>query len=68
MSNYHKIMEKFWLFVAIATGMFAFYSIGDVGLEKTGVIAYLPIIALVLYLLRYFSRKRLEKKYNQDQE
>lgn len=68
MSTYHKIMEIFWLAVAIVSGMYAFYSLGKIGLEKTGVIIALPFVALILFIMRYFTRKRLEKKYGKDNE
>ena len=68
MNKYHKLMEKFWLIIAIASALYAVYSLGKYGMEKTGVLLYLPFIALLLFVMRYFTRKRLEKKYKQDQE
>jgi Flp pilus assembly protein TadB len=68
MNNYHKLMEKFWLIVALASALYAFYSWGKFGIERTGIMLVLPVIALILFALRYFTRKRLEKKFNQDQE
>lgn len=68
MSGYHKIMEIFWLAAAILSGMYAFYSLGKIGLEKTGILMALPFVALILFFLRFFTRKRLEKKYGKHEE
>ena len=59
-------MEKFWLFIAIASFIYAVYTIGAQGLAEAGINLIMPVIAAALYYLRYYTRKRIEKEENRD--
>ena len=61
-------MEYFWLAIAIASAIYAAYVLGKFGSEQNAVILALPLVAFVLFLLRRFSRKRMEKESQKHQE
>ncbi|GAB5538460.1 MAG: hypothetical protein Salg2KO_05630 [Salibacteraceae bacterium] len=65
MNQYHKIMEKFWLAVAIVSLVFAVYKFGQVGYARLGEVAIyflFPFLAGFLFYARYFIRKRAERE------
>lgn len=66
MNQYHNIMEKFWLIIAIVSFVYAVFKIGRDGLENSLILLVFPIVAAALFYMRYFMRKRFEK--GQDDE
>lgn len=61
MNQYHKIMEKFWLVVAILSLIFAVYKLGQTQNVADSAIYFLfPVIATVLFYMRYYVRKKYE--------
>ena len=66
MNQYHKIMERFWLFVAIASFIFAVYKTGEIGIGESMMYYLFPFIAGILFYMRYFVRKRFEKRSGED--
>ncbi|MEX2597444.1 MAG: hypothetical protein WEC59_10995 [Salibacteraceae bacterium] len=66
MKKYHLIMEKFWLIAAILSFVYAVYMIGKFGLIESGIYLVMPFIAVALYYLRYYTRKRIEKEEEQN--
>ncbi|MBT3647537.1 MAG: hypothetical protein HN542_04775 [Flavobacteriales bacterium] len=68
MNKYHKISEKVWLVIAVLTFVFAVYKIGQVGISDALVYLVMAGAAATMYTLRYYSRKRLEKHRDNDNE
>lgn len=66
MNRYHKIMEKFWLLIAILSLAYAAYKAGQNGVENTLMLFLLPVIAGLLFGMRYFVRKKFEKMQDKD--
>lgn len=62
MNNYHRIMEKFWLVVAILTFVFGVYKVGQVGLRNALMYLAFPALAAGMFYARYYARKRFEDK------
>jgi hypothetical protein len=68
MNKYNKIMEYFWLVIAIATALYAAYTLGKSGSENTILLVTMPFIAGSLFGIRRFTRKRLEKQNEQEKK
>ena len=66
MNQYHNIMEKFWLLIAVVSLAYAMYSAGQTSFEESSTFFLFPVIASVLFGLRYFMRKRFEKMRDED--
>jgi hypothetical protein len=62
MNQYHKIMEKFWLLMAIVSFVYAVYMFGKRGLEDSMIYFLFPLVAAGLYYMRYFMRKKFEQR------
>ncbi len=60
MHKLSRLMEHFWLALAIGTLLAALWVIGSEGWEKGGQWLFLPGIAGAAWLMRRFARKRLE--------
>ncbi len=60
MKKYNKIMEIFWLIIAIATAIFAGYLLKTGRTEESLAPFFLPFVAGGLYALRRWHRKKLE--------
>lgn len=64
MQKYNKFMEFFWLIIAIATTFYGFY-IFKAGRAEESVLPFiLPFVALAMYGLRRFHRKKMENLNN----
>lgn len=59
-------MEKFWLVIAIVSFVYGVYMIGKFGIAEAGLYLLMPFIAGALYYLRYYARKRLDRKNDQN--
>jgi hypothetical protein len=67
MNQYHKIMEKFWLLMAIVSFVYAVYKSGQAGnFADTAIYFLFPLIAAVLFYLRYYVRKKAENESRED--
>jgi hypothetical protein len=63
MKNYTKIMEGFWLLVAIVTSLIAFKMIWQDGLiEGTIMFFFPPVISFGMWYVRRRYRKKVEDK------
>ena len=63
MNPYHNIMEKFWLVTAIATFLYAVYTIGKSGFDSHAVTSLLLAAAAAsLFYSRYYLRKKYENR------
>ena len=66
MNAYHKIMEKFWLVMALLSLLFAVFKLGQSQDFAASSIYFLfPMIAAVLFYLRYYVRKKSERESNE---
>lgn len=61
-------MEKIWLVIAIALGIFAGYKIWSEGFDSGRMYLMMFAIALVWYLVRVGLRKKMEAKLNEESE
>ncbi len=61
MNQYHKIMEVFWLLIAVVSTVYAAYMAGKSSFEESFIYFLFPVVAGILFGLRYFMRKRFEK-------
>ena len=68
MYKYNLFMEKLWLVIAIASFVYGVYMVGKEGLIDAGIYLVFPFIAATLFYLRYYTRKRIEKEKEQDNE
>lgn len=66
MNKYHLIMEKFWLVIAGVSFVFAVYKAGQIGISAASMFFLFPVIAAVLFGMRYFVRKKFEKYKDED--
>lgn len=62
MNKYHKVMEYFWLVVAILTAIFAGYQLNRGIREDIYLLILMPFVAGALFAVRRFHRKRMEKQ------
>lgn len=62
MQKYHIFMERFWLFVALGTLLFAVYQFGKYGFEQSSISFVMAAVAAGLFYLRYYMRKRAERE------
>lgn len=65
MESYNKIMLKFWLIVAIGLTLFITYMGITDGIKKWGFYYVFAVLAFLVYLIRKFMMKRLER-YHED--
>ena len=68
MRKLNRLMEHFWLAVAIGTGIAAVWVIVSDGFEEGRQWLLFPAIALAMFALRRFMRKRLEAMVDRDQQ
>lgn len=67
MNQYHKIMEKFWLLMAIISFIYAVYKSGQTGnFADTAILFLFPLIAAILFYLRYYVRKKAERESGEE--
>jgi membrane protease YdiL (CAAX protease family) len=66
MNQYHKIMEVFWLLIAVVSLAYAMYMAGQSSFEESSMYFLFPVVAGILFSLRYFMRKRFEKMKDED--
>jgi hypothetical protein len=66
MENYHKIMEKFWLVMAILTFIFAVYKTGEIGISQSAIYFLFPFIGMTLFFMRYYVRKKAGARKDQE--
>lgn len=68
MRKLNRLMEHFWLAVAIGTGIAAVWVIATDGLEEGRQWLLFPAIALAMFGVRRFMRKRLETIVDREQQ
>lgn len=61
MNTYNKIMLRFWLIIAAVLVVFITYKCITDGLNKWGFYYVFAGLALLMYLVRRFMIKRMEK-------
>lgn len=66
MNKYHRVMEIFWLVVAIVTAIFAGYQLSQGRTEDMTLMLVMPFVAGALFAIRRFHRKRMEKMDKED--
>lgn len=68
MNQYHKIMERFWLIVAIVSFVYAVYMMGKIqDIGESVIYLLFPLVAGLLFYMRYYTRKRYERERGNDQ-
>lgn len=60
MRKLNRLMEHFWLAVAIGTALAAIWVISMEGLSSGSQWLWFPLIALSMFVFRRFTRKKLE--------
>ncbi len=60
MKKYNRIMEIFWLVVAVITFFFSVYRLTKVGLSEGYMFLFMPVIAGILFGLRRRMRKKMD--------
>jgi hypothetical protein len=60
MRKLNRLMEHFWLAVAIGTAIAALWVIFMEGFSVGGQWLWFPLIALSMFVFRRFTRKKLE--------
>lgn len=60
MRKLSKVMELFWLLLAIATAAGAIWAIATDGWVQSRQWLFFPAIALTMYLFRRITRRKLE--------
>lgn len=63
MRTYNKIMQYFWLLMAIAITAFVTYKGSAEGFDRWSPIYIFAALALVIFLLRRFMMKKVERHY-----
>ena len=61
MKRHNRIMEIFWLVVAVVTFFFSVYRVTKVGFREGYVFLLMPAVAGVLYGMRRRIRKKMEE-------
>lgn len=61
MNTYNKLMLKFWLVVSIILPLVVTYFVITDGFDKWGSYYILAIFTFVMYLVRRFMMKKMEK-------
>jgi hypothetical protein len=61
MDTYNKLMLKFWLIVSIILPLVITYFVLTDGFDKWGAYYILAIFTFVMYLVRRFMMKRMQK-------
>ena len=61
MNNYNKFMLKTWLVASIALPIIVTYLVIRDGFEKWGAYYILATFTFIIYLLRRYMMKRMEK-------
>jgi hypothetical protein len=61
MNNYNKLMLKFWLVVSIILPIIITYFVLTEGFKKWGEYYVLAAFTFLMYLVRRFMMKRMEK-------
>ncbi len=61
MKAYNKIMEAFWLGLAVVTTIIVVYMIISGGWSKNQVYLIFPGICFMMFFARRFMRRRMEK-------
>lgn len=61
MNSYNKFMLKLWLVASIALPIVITYLVIRDGFDKWGAYYILAVFTFVIYLLRRFMMKRMEK-------
>ncbi len=61
MKNFNRIMEKFWLIIAILSVPFAVFYVIQLGWQQGWFYLLFPITAFMMFGYRRFMRSRLDK-------
>lgn len=61
MKRHNRIMEIFWLVVAVVTFFFSVYRVTKVGFGEGYVFLFMPVVAGVLFGMRRRIRKKMEE-------
>lgn len=61
MNKYNKLMLKFWLIVSILLPIIITYFVVTEGFKKWGSYYILAIFTFVMYIIRRYMMKRMEK-------
>lgn len=68
MNKYNRIMEKVWLVLGVATTIMVTYAVFEQGWDKWKMYYIFPGLAFLMWWGRSFSRKRLSKMAENDNE
>jgi len=64
----NRVMETFWLVIAICAALFGAYMVGQVGVEEGIMYIIMPFVAAMLWMLRRSFRKKLEKRGQEENQ
>lgn len=64
MKSYNRIMEIFWIVLAILTAMASIFLFWKFGFDKNWYLLVISGMSLVQWFLRYQYRKKQEKEQN----
>ena len=68
MLKFARIMEVFWLVLAILTAIWAGYTISTEGWQAGKLLVWFPLVCLAMFLYRRFTTKKMKAWMEREQQ